>query len=344
MLHKYIFVLAFTLFLSACGGGRGGDSSALELTTPAETGSMDITITGLSANQDANVQITGPDGYSQTLTQDTTLTGLVAGDYQLTAVTVSVNNVSFGASPDSQSVTVLANQTSNVSISYAAPMTSVGVITGFGSVFVNGTEFDTDEAEIETDDFEDAPESDLQIGMVVTVRGTVGADGADGKAASIEYQARAEGPVDAIDLAGNNLSVLGQVFFVDELTRFENTSFETLQIGDVVEISAFENESGQLIASRIEKEQPSSLVAPSSAPLASSSSMTELAPLMAAPCNAVLPAPSASATSTPNSRTSLTAASASSSVPGLCHAYVAAPAAAISAVDPSGVVTRVSAP
>jgi hypothetical protein len=207
----------------------------------------------LSANQDANIQITGTDSFSQLVTQDTTLTDLVTGDYQLTAMGVSANSISFSASPGLQSVTVTDGQTSNVSFGYAAPATSVGVITGFGSVIVNGTKFESDGAEIDTDDSADASESDLEVGMIVTIIGAVGADGIDGKASRIEYRAKAEGPIDAIDLAGNSLSVLGQIFFVDDLTRFEEAGFETLMIGDVIEISAFENEKGQLIASRKRK-------------------------------------------------------------------------------------------
>ncbi|MBI4293187.1 MAG: hypothetical protein HY661_17065, partial [Betaproteobacteria bacterium] len=48
---------------------------------------------------------------------------------------------------------------------------SQGVITAFGSVFVNGIEFSTGGATVKIDD-NPGLESDLKIGMVVTVRGT----------------------------------------------------------------------------------------------------------------------------------------------------------------------------
>jgi hypothetical protein len=215
---------------------------------------MSLTIWGLPSGQNADVQITGPDGFSQTVLQETTLTGLSTGDYQLTVTSVSADGVTFSATIEVQTVSVSASQTSSVDIEYTAPATSVGVITGFGSVFVNGIRFNTDDAEIETDDVDDAPESDLEVGMVVTIKGSVGANGAAAKALKIEYQAKAEGPVDAIDLAGSNFTVLGQLIFVDELTQYENTSFETLLIGDIVEVSAVANEAGQQVASRVEKE------------------------------------------------------------------------------------------
>lgn len=248
--HKLVVVTVFTLLLGACGGG----SSDPLVPTLAETGSMSLTIGGLPSGQNADVQITGPDSFSQAVVQETTLTELSVGDYQLTVTSISADGVMFSATTEVQTVTVSASQTSSVAIEYTAPATSVGVITGFGSVFVNGIIFNTDDAEIETDDLDDAPESELEVGMVVTVKGSVGADGAAAKALTIEYQAKVEGPVDAIDLAGNNFTVLGQLIFVDELTQYENTSFETLLIGDVVEVSALANEAGQQVASRVEKE------------------------------------------------------------------------------------------
>ena len=58
---------------------------------------------------------------------------------------------------------------------------SVGTITGFGSVFVNGVEFDTSGASI-TVDGTPASESDLGIGMVVAVEGAFNENGLTGKA------------------------------------------------------------------------------------------------------------------------------------------------------------------
>jgi len=65
-------------------------------------------------------------------------------------------------------------------------LTSSGTIDGFGSVFVNGVEFDTTGAEILVDD-QRVGEEALGIGMVVLVVGEVNADGATGTASRIVF-------------------------------------------------------------------------------------------------------------------------------------------------------------
>jgi len=57
-----------------------------------------------------------------------------------------------------------------------APVTTVGSITGFGSIFVNGVEYATAGAQIGIDG-QPGTEAQLSVGDVVTVVGTVNADG-----------------------------------------------------------------------------------------------------------------------------------------------------------------------
>ena len=52
----------------------------------------------------------------------------------------------------------------------AGTVVSRGIITGFGSVFVNGIKFKTTGASISVDD-EAGNESSLRVGMIVTVKG-----------------------------------------------------------------------------------------------------------------------------------------------------------------------------
>ena len=77
-----------------------------------------------------------------------------------------------------------------------------GTVSGFGSVFVNGIEFETDGASRNVDDETDISngrddDTVLGIGMVVTIIGTVNDDGVTGTAESIEYDDEVEGPVAA---------------------------------------------------------------------------------------------------------------------------------------------------
>lgn len=135
-----------------------------------------------------------------------------------------------------------------------------GTITGFGSIFVNGIEYNTDSASFDVNDSSGA-ESDLNVGMVVTVTGTV-SDGT-GNAASVVYDSEVEGPVSG--LAGltpgattRSFTVQGVDVLVDSTaTIFDNStpgfSFETLANDDVVEVSGFFDAAGVLRASYIEK-------------------------------------------------------------------------------------------
>ena len=59
-------------------------------------------------------------------------------------------------------------------------ITTVGALTGFGSVYVNGVEYETDEAEYEVEDEAAFDDSALKVGMVVKVKGSVNPDGRTG--------------------------------------------------------------------------------------------------------------------------------------------------------------------
>src|SRR5438105_15560501 len=65
-----------------------------------------------------------------------------------------------------------------------APVTTVGSITGFGSIFVNGVEYATAGAQIGIDG-PPGTEEQLSVGDVVTVAGTVHADGKSGSASQV---------------------------------------------------------------------------------------------------------------------------------------------------------------
>ena len=145
-----------------------------------------------------------------------------------------------------------------------------GTITGFGSIFVNGVEYDIDNALIEVDDDDSAglSQDDLRIGMVVTVTAEVfdtDGDGDDesGIASLVVYDDEIEGPVSGLVDPGNGLtksfSVLGVDVIVDSSdTEFDDSnaqgfSFATIAEGDVVEISGLFDGANVLNATYIEK-------------------------------------------------------------------------------------------
>lgn len=136
---------------------------------------------------------------------------------------------------------------------------SSGTVTGFGSIFVNGVEFDTTGATITIED-QPGSENQLVVGQVVTVRGTFNADGITGTATSVVFRDNVEGPVDSINLANNTLVVLGQTVRVDASTSFDNDinpqSLAGLNPGDFVEVSGFVKANGGIVATRIELKAP----------------------------------------------------------------------------------------
>ena len=112
----------------------------------------------------------------------------------------------------------------------------VGPIAGFGSVIVNGMEFDTDAATVTMDD-QPGIVSDLKIGMIVAIAGTIDTSTGFAEANEISFVDDAEGPITSIDRAAGSFVVLGRTVFVDELTVFENATFEDLEVGHVAEVS-----------------------------------------------------------------------------------------------------------
>jgi hypothetical protein len=125
------------------------------------------------------------------------------------------------------------------------PIVSVGVITGFGSVIVNGVRFDDSRATVTIND-QAATSAQLKIGMVVQVEGSVkacpNADVAlcEGIAARIRFRNDLEGPVTTINRLTNSLQVMGREIVVDDLTVFDGTTLPDiagLNVGDMVLVS-----------------------------------------------------------------------------------------------------------
>lgn len=136
-------------------------------------------------------------------------------------------------------------------------VTSSGEVTGFGSIFVNGVEFDTDDADIVVNGIP-ASEDALGLGMIVTVQGTLNADGLTGSAERVTFDGAIRGPVESLAVADSEgrriLVVLGErVLVARDATVFEGTTFAALAVGDLVEVSGYREASGQLLATRVER-------------------------------------------------------------------------------------------
>ncbi len=126
-------------------------------------------------------------------------------------------------------------------------LTAAGVVTGFGSIYVNGIEFETNSASYDLDDAVGSSDADLSVGMFVVVQGTVNADGATGTADSVSYDDEVEGPVedlmtDAADPTIKTFTVLHTAVVISSSTVFDAEDgsvfgFDTIINGDNVEVS-----------------------------------------------------------------------------------------------------------
>jgi len=137
-------------------------------------------------------------------------------------------------------------------------ITASGTITGFGSIFVNGVEFETGTAEVTLDDSVGS-EAELRLGMVVRVQGTVDDSGTRGTASKVEFDDDVQGPVSGPIVAdpdglSKTFTVLGVGVRADSTkTVFDGVGFDTLAVNDWVEVSGFFDGAGELQATRIEK-------------------------------------------------------------------------------------------
>ena len=164
----------------------------------------------------------------------------------------------------------------------ATGVTSSGVVTGFGSVFVNGVRYQTENARIISADddsviLENPSNAQLQsvlgVGQVVTVRGTR-TDDSNGVADTVRFDDELVGEITAVSAGDGSFVVLGQTVSVTPDTIIDDSIIEAarggaeipndVRVGDVPEtldqllsagmlvgVSGFPSQNG-LEATRIE--------------------------------------------------------------------------------------------
>ncbi len=155
-------------------------------------------------------------------------------------------------------------------------VSAIGVVTGFGSVFVNGVKYEVEDGTIiaiEGEDDVTGDDSVLGVGMKVAVNGTE--EGGVRKAERIEFDEDLKGPAtnivpDAADPTTGTFEVVGQIVTVDSNTLFDsdignNDGIGGIDIRDldpinlaggepmVVEVSGYPTETG-LLATRVDRD------------------------------------------------------------------------------------------
>jgi hypothetical protein len=133
---------------------------------------------------------------------------------------------------------------------------TIGPISGFGSIYVNGVVYDTDNAHILING-EVSDSTALRVGMIVTIEGNLSADGTQGVAHNIHFADDLRGPLSAIDLEQGILHVLGQSVYVDQRTILEGvTTLAEIPVARFVAISALSVSDGTWRATRVRAYAP----------------------------------------------------------------------------------------
>jgi len=127
-----------------------------------------------------------------------------------------------------------------------------GVITGFGSVYLDGKRYLTDNANIIINGIEGQAIDQLKVGMTINLISENGDDTPN--AQRIEYDSGVEGVVQSIDRVNRIIYIAGVEVFYNDLTHFIATSSVSLSVGERVEVSGYPLAGGQFQATYIGKE------------------------------------------------------------------------------------------
>lgn len=127
-----------------------------------------------------------------------------------------------------------------------------GPISEFGSIFVNGIEFDTTDAVV-TIEGDPAVFDDLREGMYVFVRGKVGSGGRRGVAERVASDHLLEGNVDAVNGADGTFVAMSQLVITSAATVLDGATMATLAVDDLVEVFGVRDADNAIRATRVER-------------------------------------------------------------------------------------------
>jgi hypothetical protein len=136
----------------------------------------------------------------------------------------------------------------------SVPVFTMGTITAFGSVVVNGVHYDIASASM-TRNGQSVTQADLAVGQIARVHGRKNVHDANGHADHVDVDDQLVGPITSIDVPGGSLVALGQSIAVDSATSFAHdlSGLGALAVGDVIEVSGLVAADGHIAATRIER-------------------------------------------------------------------------------------------
>jgi Domain of unknown function (DUF5666) len=149
-----------------------------------------------------------------------------------------------------------ASSTGNNQTSLAAAEDgTVGTISGFGSVIVNGVRYDDSAATVKDDFGNSLSSSRLGLGMTVHLKGKSNDDGS-GSASGINIFSELQGPISALNASAGTFSLFGIAVVVDAKTVFADVAgLAALSNGSVVEVYGLRS-GNTVTATRIERKTP----------------------------------------------------------------------------------------
>lgn len=136
---------------------------------------------------------------------------------------------------------------------------SVGEVTEIGSIWVNGVEYDTGQADVYLGSTyigsgDQTIIENVDVGRIVHVRGRLH-DTDSGTADEVYFSSAVLAPIDMIepiDDFDTKLTILDQTVIVNERTLFKNTVLDDLAVGDIVDVAGHFDDTGVIFASFLE--------------------------------------------------------------------------------------------
>ncbi len=129
---------------------------------------------------------------------------------------------------------------------------TMGRISNFGSIIVNGVRFDVDDADFTRDDLLGASQDDYSVGEFVVIKGSIDDSGLTGTAEEVTFTNEIEGAVTVASLDGLSLEILGQKVITDKLTvLIDFDAVINLTVGNIVEVSGTKDVNGNILATSI---------------------------------------------------------------------------------------------
>jgi Domain of unknown function (DUF5666) len=143
------------------------------------------------------------------------------------------------------------------------PLMATGVITGFGSIYLNGKHFQTTHAAIRKNR-KAVDQSQLAVGEVARIKASMNQTDGTEDADQVDVEEVVVGPISAIDTTAGmgmaTITVLGQTVKVNAGTSLSKSipDIGSLKAGDVIAVDGLVDSNGDIAATRIDKDNGNS--------------------------------------------------------------------------------------